>query len=414
MATVIPTSEEDPVLAVVRFTSELAWADAGPEVAEPQVTRLCLEAQGCVLAGKFTELASLMLTSVDLIQTRVSEKDLECIMTVICNLVTRAATPQNALDMANLISSKLVQHPDNKPALRLKMLFNLYNLLEDPTSRFAVYMKALELAGASKVTESVVASFKKMDSFLREWNIGKMDQRSLFLSVSNILKDNKSMGKESFRYLSKYLATFSGAAEDADAMSGAKEDAVRAILDFIKSPDIFQSDLLEMAAVRQLEKDEKHGMLYELLKIFLTERLDAYLRFESASSAVVKGYGLVHADCVTKMRLMTLLNLSSLNYHIPYSLVRDTLQISDDEVEYWIVKAITSKILDCKLDQINQIVIVSRHTERVFGLTQWQSLRSKLALWRGNVASAISTIQANKISEEGVQQPTAQGLMLRS
>lgn len=32
MATVIPTSEEDPVLAVVRFSSELAWADAGPEV----------------------------------------------------------------------------------------------------------------------------------------------------------------------------------------------------------------------------------------------------------------------------------------------------------------------------------------------------------------------------------------------
>lgn len=32
MTTVVPTSEEDPALAVVRFTSELAWADAGPEV----------------------------------------------------------------------------------------------------------------------------------------------------------------------------------------------------------------------------------------------------------------------------------------------------------------------------------------------------------------------------------------------
>lgn len=32
MTTVVPTSEEDPALAVVRFASELAWADAGPEV----------------------------------------------------------------------------------------------------------------------------------------------------------------------------------------------------------------------------------------------------------------------------------------------------------------------------------------------------------------------------------------------
>jgi len=35
MATVVPTSEEDAALSVVRFTSELAWADAGPEVFLP-------------------------------------------------------------------------------------------------------------------------------------------------------------------------------------------------------------------------------------------------------------------------------------------------------------------------------------------------------------------------------------------
>nr|GEX45904.1 eukaryotic translation initiation factor 3 subunit M-like [Tanacetum cinerariifolium] len=32
MTTVVPTSEEDPALAVVRFTAEMSWAEAGPEV----------------------------------------------------------------------------------------------------------------------------------------------------------------------------------------------------------------------------------------------------------------------------------------------------------------------------------------------------------------------------------------------
>lgn len=32
MTTIVITSEEDPALSIVRFTSELAWADAGPEV----------------------------------------------------------------------------------------------------------------------------------------------------------------------------------------------------------------------------------------------------------------------------------------------------------------------------------------------------------------------------------------------
>ena len=52
-------------------------------------------------------------------------------------------------------------------------------------------MKALNLAIDGKVTEIVVPSFKKVDSFLKEWNIGIVDQRKLFLTISNVLKENK-------------------------------------------------------------------------------------------------------------------------------------------------------------------------------------------------------------------------------
>ena len=65
------------MLAVVRFTAELAWADAGPEVADPEVTRLCLEAQEHILAGRWLDMASLMLASADLLLTspsRVADK----------------------------------------------------------------------------------------------------------------------------------------------------------------------------------------------------------------------------------------------------------------------------------------------------------------------------------------------------
>ena len=144
-------------------------------------------------------------------------------------------------------------------------LFNLYNLLENPYSQFFVYMKALNLAVSGKVTEHVVPSFKKMDDFLSEWNLGTKDKRDLFLTVANVLKDSKrwvcvyvyacdevatetsywvicfytfSSAKESFDYLVKYLETFSG--DDALALAEAKEEAVRAVVEFVKSPDMFQ------------------------------------------------------------------------------------------------------------------------------------------------------------------------------
>lgn len=56
-----------------------------------------------------------------------------------------------------------------------------------------------------------------------------------------------------------------------------------------------QCDLLEMPAVSQLENDAKYALVYQLLKIFLTQRLDAYLDFHAANSALLKSYG----NCVT-------------------------------------------------------------------------------------------------------------------
>ncbi|BAT95196.1 hypothetical protein LR48_Vigan02g154700 [Vigna angularis] len=410
MATVVPTSEEDAALTVVRFASELAWADAGPEVAEPQVSRLCMEAEEFIGMGKWLELASLMITSAELIFSKVSEKDIESIFTIICNLVTKTANPDEAMEIVKVVTAKILQQPNEKPVVRLKILINLYNLLETPYCQFYVYMKTLNLAVDGKVTEFIIPSFKKIDNFLKDWKIGIPEQRELFLAISNILKENKSMSKDALKFLTSYLATFLG--EDAHVLSEAKEEGAHAIVEFVRAPDIFQCDLLDLPAVAQLEKDAKYGLLYELLKIFVTQRLDAYLEYHATNSTLLKTYGLVHEECIAKMRLMSLVDLSSdASGTIPYELIRDTLQINDDEVELWVVRAITAKLIDCKLDQMNQVVVVSHPTDRVFGQHQWQALRTKLVTWRGNVANVISTIQANKITEDGPQ--AAQGLVAR-
>ncbi|XP_056866328.1 uncharacterized protein LOC130512398 [Raphanus sativus] len=417
MTTIVPTSEEDPFLAVVQFTSQLAWADAGPEAAEPEITRLCREAEESIVAGKWLELASLMVTSAELVSSKMSDKDLECTYTIICSLVKNANSADDVLEMVKAISSKVVQQPNDKASLRLKILFNLYNLLDHPYARFQVYMKALTLAVEGKVTEYVVPSFKKIDNFLKEWNVDTKDQRQLFLAIANVLRENKSLVNESLKFLTKYLATFSS--EDAKVLDEAKEEAVRAVIEFVKASSIFQCDLLELPTVAQLEKDTKYAPVYQLLKIFLTQRLNAYTEFRAANSECLQSYGLVDDDCVTKMRLLSLVDLASdESGKIPYASIKDTLQVKEEEVELWIVKAITAKLIDCKMDQMNQVVIVSRCSEREFGSKQWQSLRTKLATWRENIGNVISTIESNKVTEEGSQASSAsaaaiQGLTVR-
>jgi translation initiation factor 3 subunit M len=383
-----------------------------------------------------------MVTSADLVSAKISEKDLECTYTIICNLVKNANSPEEVLEMVKAIAAKVIQQPNDKASLRLKILFNLYNLVDHPNARFQVYMKALELAVNGKVTEYIVPSFKKIDSFLKEWNIDIKDQRELFLAIAKVLRENKSFAKESLQFVTNYLATFSN--EDTQVLSEAKEEAVRAVIEFVKAPSIFQCDLLDHPAVAQLEKDPNNAPVYQLLKIFLTQRLDAYMEFQNANSGFLQTYGLVEEDCVAKMRLLSLVDLASDDSgKIPYASIKNTLQVNDEEVELWVVKAITAKLVACKMDQMNQVVIVrqvsnlllfrficvnpkshilvlhicsciSRCAEREFGQKQWQSLRTKLAAWRDNVRNVISTIESNKATEEGTQTSSAaQGLTVR-
>jgi translation initiation factor 3 subunit M len=48
------------------------------------------------------------------------------------------------------------------------------------------------------------------------------------------------MSKEYFNFLNKYLATFDGSSDDAEVIGEAKEEAAAAIIEFVKSADLFQ------------------------------------------------------------------------------------------------------------------------------------------------------------------------------
>ena len=54
---------------------------------------------------------------------------------------------------------------------------------------------------------------------------------------------------------------------------------------------MLQCDLLHMPAVGQLEKDAKYALVYQLLEIFLTQRLKSYLEFHAANSTLLNNYG---------------------------------------------------------------------------------------------------------------------------
>ncbi|KAK4358704.1 hypothetical protein RND71_020933 [Anisodus tanguticus] len=76
--------------------------------------------------------------------------------------------------------------------------------------------------------------------------------------------------------------------EDSYTINEAKEDVACTSIYFV-TPGVFQCNL-DMPATAQLEKDAKYALVYQLLKIFLTQKLEAYLDFQAANSALLESY----------------------------------------------------------------------------------------------------------------------------
>ena len=102
------------------------------------------------------------------------------------------------------------------------------------------------------------------------------------------------------------------------------------------------------------------------------------------------------------MRLLSLCSLAAEHDAIPYDTIVGTLQIEKGEVEHWVVKAVISKLLDARLDQLRETVLVHRSALRMFSQGKWSDLQGKLNAWKANVRSLLQSVQAARSKRDGV------------
>jgi len=202
--------------------------------------------------------------------------------------------------------------------------------------------------------------------------------------------DNTSKEMQSYHILIKLLQTFEGASN----LSEAIPDAITAAVFAIKTPEIHQCDeLLEIAAIKQLESNPTHEKLFELLKLFAIDKLDSFTAFHEKNPEYLKSLGISHEDCLKKIRLLSFASLAVEHNEIPYSTIVQTLRINEDEVESWVILSIISGLVDAKLDQLRKVAVINRSTQRVFTLEQWKVLGTKIGAWKENVRSLLGVIR---------------------
>ena len=71
-----------------------------------------------------------------------------------------------------------------------------------------------------------------------------------------------------------------------------------------------------------------------------------------------------------------------LNVSIIRAVILMFLQIDQDDVEEWAIEAIQAGIIDAKIDQLNEEVVIKTHMMGKIGNEEWQAIHAKIANWK--------------------------------
>ena len=226
-------------------------------------------------------------------------------------------------------------------------------------------------------------------SHLEKWGAPLAAKQKLYQTIASVLPDNRKQ-----RFLLLLVESY-GNTVDGAGRQAAHQAAVGAIRDPI---GLFrqQRNLLGLAAIQALEKDEP--VLWGLLKIFQEGKLSdfqAFIQKNGGASALSK-LNLDATACEKNMRILSLCSLAAEHEEIPYQVIAETLAIKPESVESQVIAAVNSGLLEAKMDQLAQKVMVERCVVRKFDIDEWKGLQKRLQTWRKNVGGILEALKQSQ------------------
>lgn len=260
-----------------------------------------------------------------------------------------------------------------------------------PETALGRLLSSRDKAFANASAPRVVALLDSWDK-LNETTVTIADRRMLFSTVCNVMPAT-DIRKQ--RFLLLLVETYDGGKGMDDAgLTAAKDAAIGAI----RNPVLLfqqQRNLSSRTAILALAV--KDAELLSLLKIFQEGKLTDYEAFfaNKDEANVLAQWGLDAKECERFMRILSLISLAAEHEEIPYSVIAETLKLpgGTTEVETWVIAAVNSGLLQAKMDQLAQKVMVERCVVRQFDTEQWKNLQSRLSLWKEHVGGMLETLK---------------------
>jgi len=332
-------------------------------------------------------------------------KDVESFFALLFSMLVSLDVKEEVLTQATTsLCDILVGKKDQQPDLRLRLLMMLYNTFHPQLEfRYQVFKCILDYANDASLFDQVVPYLEYLDTWMGDWErfMTDDDKRTLFHNVATYLRN---LGKtvDAYLQLKRYHMLFQGVSGDHLKDKKVYEATVQLLVDAISLPPVIQfDDILSFDNVKVMAKG-KDKALVELCQIFLQGTLSDLCDFQKKNGALFDAHKLDAQDATSKMKLLTLATLAQKRNEMTLAEVAAKLEEGEDNVERWVVRAISENIIDGRIDQLNHKVIVKSAFQRKFEKDEWAFLDSKLTQWIDNLEHVIKFIGEQKAAKEAV------------
>merc|ERR1712080_625512 len=199
--------------------------------------------------------------------------------------------------------------------------------------------------GLAGKTDQLSTAYKDMtqvrNQFAKQPPSNEQTQKLLKLLHEVLLANGQS--DEASRVMIELLGTYT-----TENASQAREEAQRCIIASLADPNTFLLDhLLQLKPVKFLEGE----LIHDLLKIFVFEKLEAYVKFYETNKSFVTGLGLNHEDNMRKMKLLSFMQLAENRSEISFDEIKHEIKLNESEVEEFLIDVIKTKLVRAKIAQ---------------------------------------------------------------
>jgi len=325
-----------------------------------------------------------------LYSSEILEADLEMVFNSLLSLIIISPVEKITKLVTTFCESVVkAQLPEKFGITKLRVLSNLFHgLMTNSKDRYIVYIHLAKCSLLVKNLQYLPTGLDVVKKYLQTWQSNVEETQALYRLLFDALSQTND-SQNALKVVIELLGTY-----NKDNASKSRDDAHKCIVYCINDPNIFVFDsLLLLEPIKYLEGE----LIHNLFTIFVSGRLNQYMDFYEAHKNFTS-QGMNHERNVNKMRILTLMSLAESNKELPFDLLQTQLQIEQDEIESFVIDAIRTKCIRCKIDHLARTVTIMSVSYRTFTKQHWQQLRERLDKWKENL-TMVNTNLTNLLSQ---------------